>query len=971
MRVLIIALDIYAKVGGGETVYRKLIAANPGIEFVYFRRHELPGAPRPPNARCVSLRYLRSIRAAPPIFPVARLESLRAASAYAASVAGQEFDIVELPDYFAFGEFLRDCLAFHRVRFRALVLAMHGNISASLNMRWSASGSEAVEASSLEYEQFVGADARYAISKRYALEWRARADLEVHLLDPLAIVGLPGPVPATPDRGKPDLYCIGRMEGRKGNDLFVEILRWLDRGTYGRAFHVGDDDYTPSGIFSRDILADIARVREVPVGFLASQDRAGLARIFQDRSVVVLPVRYDPFNLLALESLLSGCPTVVSSGAGVCDYLDEKLPGLPYVRIDLGNFYGAVPEIEAVLADYDGHRRRLAKELAQLREPPGGLALLAFYEEAIDRGRGRQTRERAQGREPVTFEEGLPSLLGHGLELVRRVVPERPRRAAGRLLHDPKAVLSDAATRLGIVNGARFAWDAVRSFRMNERFEAACLLPERSAAEIERKVHAIQDHGAGPVYRCNVWRELARLERLRGKNLVAATYELRLMRMLGGDVFGQLPAVTAALQRGGFDNVAIACKALYESPEHADERVYEFLQAASMRCRNSESREWQLLDDRRSGAPRVAVIVSLYNAASKLRLFLSALAQQTLVREKLVEIILVDSGSKTNEHEVVKDFLSTCPLNSVYARSAQRETIQAAWNRGIHLSRAPYLVFLGADETLYPEALQVLADELDGHPGADWVMANSLVTEVDERGVFRKDVMRYDRTGGTKDHAYLETCYLSWVGGMYRRSIHERFGYYDESFRAAGDTEFKNRVLPYINVRYVPRTLGLFLNYPDERTTASPVAEIEDARAWYIHRSPGGVKFAFEHRDPADAMRLFHASLGYRKSYATHISSDIEYACNLLRHVLDAGAEPGLAALHASLGELLQGLRRLEWADGSPPFASPAWLLARTWRDSRMRQRAHTRLLKGKAFPAYNVLNDNRFEQHSWLWDTS
>ena len=968
MRVLIVTPDIYGKVGGGETVYRKLIAANPDIEFVYFRRHELTGAPRPPNARCVSLRHVRSILTAQPIFPVARLESLRTANSYAGSVAGQEFDVVELPDYFAFGEFLRDCLAFHRVRFRALVLAMHGSISASLNMRWGASADEAVEASTLEYEQFVGADARYAISKRYVTEWRARADLEVHLLDPLAIVGLPAPAPATPDHGKPDLYCIGRMEGRKGNDLFVEILRWLDRGTYGRAFHVGDDDYTPSGTFSRNILTDIARVREVPVGFLASQDRTGLARIFQDRSVVVLPVRYDPFNLLALESLLSGCPTVVSSGAGVCDYLDENLPGLPYVRIDLGNFYGAVPEIEAVLADYDGHRHRLAKELAQLREPPGGLALLAFYKEAIDRG--RQTRERGQGREPVTFEEGLPSLSGHGLELVRRFAPERPRRAAGRLLRDPTGVLRHAATWLGISRDARVAWEAVRSSSMSSWFEATCLLPERNAAEIDRKVHAIQDPDAGPVYRCNVWRELARLERLRGNDLVAAAYDLRLMRMLGGDAFGQLAAVSAALQRGGFDNVALACKALYESPERAGERVYEFLQAQSVRWRKSEPREWQLMDDRRSGAPRVAVIVSLYNAAPKLRLFLTALAQQTLVRDRLVEIILVDSGSKTNELEVVKDFLSISPLNAVYARSAQRETIQAAWNRGIHLSRAPYLVFLGADETLYPDALKVLADELDGHPDVDWVMANSLVTEVDERGVFTKDVMRYDRTGGTKDHAYLETCYLSWVGGMYRRSIHERFGYYDESFRAAGDTEFKNRVLPYINVRHVPRMLGLFLNYPDERTTASPMAEIEDARAWYIHRSPGGVKFAFEHRDPADALLLFHASLGYRKSYATHISSDIEYACNLLRYALDAGAASGLVELHASVGELLQSLRRLEWANGSPPFPSPVWRLARTWRDSKMRQRAHTRLLKGKAFPAYDVFNDNRFEQHSWLWDT-
>ena len=82
----------------------------------------------------------------------------------------------------------------------------------------------------------------------------------------------------------------------------------------------------------------------------------------------------------------------------------------------------------------------------------------------------------------------------------------------------------------------------------------------------------------------------------------------------------------------------------------------------------------------------------------------------------------------TPERQALEAFLQHNPLNVVYARSHARETIQAAWNRGIGLARAPYLVFLGADETLYPETLEVLARELDENPDVDWVMSNSLVT---------------------------------------------------------------------------------------------------------------------------------------------------------------------------------------------------------------------------------------------------
>ena len=43
---------------------------------------------------------------------------------------------------------------------------------------------------------------------------------------------------------------------------------------------------------------------------------------------------------------------------------------------------------------------------------------------------------------------------------------------------------------------------------------------------------------------------------------------------------------------------------------------------------------------------------------------------------------------------------------------------------------------------------------------------------------YKNDVMKHVRDDAKKELTYLETCYTYWVGGMYRKSIHERFGYY-------------------------------------------------------------------------------------------------------------------------------------------------------------------------------------------------
>jgi len=496
---------------------------------------------------------------------------------------------------------------------------------------------------------------------------------------------------------------------------------------------------------------------------------------------------------------------------------------------------------------------------------------------------------------------------------------------------------------------------------------------EYSTERLREKLSEIYGNASSPLYRCNFWLDIARIERLLGNELMAVTYELRVLRLLGKDTMGLLPGVQETLRKNGFQNEAIVSEAMFGDSDLAEKRVYDYLKDAFQRNMVRKNKTWEVLEDHRSTrVPKVSIVVSLYKAADKLAFFLSALCQQSLLKIGDVEIVLVDSGSPADEHTVFNEYLKTTTLNAVYARSADRETIQSAWNRGIGLSRSPYLVFLGVDETLYPEALKTLAEELDTNPDIDWVMANSLVTAVEENGVYKHDIMPYIRDGANKDHTYLETCYLSWVGGMYRATLHERFGYYDESFGAAGDTEIKNRILPHIKVKFIPKTLGLFLNYPDGQTTASPKAEIEDLRAWYAHRTPGGVRYAFENRPIEDAEKLLCVALGYRKSYCGHMSSDIEYASYLAQYIIKTvSSNKAVNSLLPGFKIMLNQMREVEFTETYPTKLQSLSTLVKSWRSANRYQYRHRETLKSISWPCYGILNDNRYEQHSWLWKSN
>jgi glycosyltransferase involved in cell wall biosynthesis len=500
------------------------------------------------------------------------------------------------------------------------------------------------------------------------------------------------------------------------------------------------------------------------------------------------------------------------------------------------------------------------------------------------------------------------------------------------------------------------------------QYRRAYRLPESRPAEVKRKADRYRATVAKTRFnRVGLYRELARLEQAQGNLLTACLYGLRAMRLIGADAHGDLPWVRPALEQCGFPVEARVAEAMYGQEAGGHERCAELLREALQRGKQPPPPcDFEVFDDHRGPQPIVSVICSLYNAAAKLPTFLQALQTQTLNRAGRLELILLDSASPGTEHAALRQTPLAVPIPYLYVRTPERETIQTAWNRGITLARAPYLAFLGVDEAVVPDALDRLGAELDADPALDWVLGSSLVTEVDAHGFFLRDVMPYDRTGYTPDHVYLETCYLSWVGALYRRSIHERFGYYDGSFRAAGDTEFKNRVLPFLKTRAVPGVLGVFLNYPDERTTASPRAEIEDLRAWYLHRTIAGVRYAFRDRSPTELAKMLALACGYRKSYCRHVSTDVEYAAAAARVLEERQPEAPAPALAAGVDRLLAAYRALD--DITPVTTGRFAAVLRAARRTAAQVQAEHRAGGLLDAPEYRIHNDNRFEQHSDLW---
>ena len=1032
--ILILDTDLFHSIGGGQSVYARIIQGRPGDHFCYFRAVEAADALRPANTTAIPL---LSAYVGHGVGLAADLEGFlhdyvtcrNFAASVAATLPGQRIDVVDVPDYRPLGAFIRSAFQAEGIPVGMVALALHGTLSAAFKSNWPTGGDDRRVLASLrarEHLQFRAAEHRYAISAEYAETWRRYADMPVHLLDPLCVAGIPGR--ATPPLGgaAPDLAFIGRREKWKGPDLFLDLAWCLDRADYGRLILAGPDGPNRLGQSSEGPLATVAQHRDLEPEMPGGLDRAAIERLFAGRTLLLLPSRHDTFNLTVLEATLAGCPVIVSRHAGVARWLRERLPDLDWMTVDLDCSRVAAGTVTAVLRDYDLHRAQLAETLGRMSLAPDATSLAGVYCGApasdpramqvgvelsdlmaastlrLEDGRiaGQQ---RGMGWRTALFPARGVLRTGKRLVLTDPILRTwkrlpRPVRATVHAVRESAGVAYRAA-RQGDLRGAGWQTLAIllqrqaglsdRNFAQLKRLREQEALrsharkaPERTRRELTDKLaHLAGAVGTQHIDRVPLFRTMARLERKRGNDLIAATYLLRTLRWMGEDRRGDLPFVVATLAAHGFPREAEVARAMFAPMPEAERerRCLDLMRGAYEANRSKPDLPLAIVDDRRGAAqPRVAVIASLYNAADKLPTLLSMLARQSITQgaqnQGALEIVLVDSNSPSDERGAFQAFAAANPeLPIVFARSAKRETIQAAWNRGIKLSRAPYLSFLGADEGLQPDALRQLAAVLDYDSRVDWAMANSLVTSVDRGGIYESDVMPYDRHGYRQDLVYLETCYLSWVGGLYRRSIHDRFGYYDESYRAAGDTEFKNRIMPHISSVHVPRMLGVFNNYPEERTTQHPRAEIEDLRAWYLWRSAAGMRYAFALRPAEDVLALLRDCAGYRKSFCRHLSTDFDLADALGRYLLTRPDLPPGAEAAARAG--IEGLASLRALDCLP-------IEAKADRHGIARIRAGYRRLTAflglatrhraafglDAPPPYEAFNDNRFEQHWWAW---
>ncbi|MGC8490873.1 MAG: glycosyltransferase [Syntrophobacteraceae bacterium] len=206
--------------------------------------------------------------------------------------------------------------------------------------------------------------------------------------------------------------------------------------------------------------------------------------------------------------------------------------------------------------------------------------------------------------------------------------------------------------------------------------------------------------------------------------------------------------------------------------------------------------------------PLITAIVSTYNAERFLRGCLEDLEAQT-VSDK-VEILVIDSGSEQNERGIVEEFRQKYH-NIRYVRT-ERESLYAAWNRGIRLAAGKYITNANTDDRHRNDAFEIQLKTLEENPGVDLVYGDCFVSNK-----LNETFSENQKQEGLCYPVFFapDVLFRYQFGPqpMWRKGVHEQLGFFDERFRAAGDYEFNIRFCFQKKAMHIPEFLGLYLKH--------------------------------------------------------------------------------------------------------------------------------------------------------------
>ncbi len=247
--------------------------------------------------------------------------------------------------------------------------------------------------------------------------------------------------------------------------------------------------------------------------------------------------------------------------------------------------------------------------------------------------------------------------------------------------------------------------------------------------------------------------------------------------------------------------------------------------------------------------PKVSIITSMFKGEKHIDKFLSNLESQTVFEH--CEFIIVDAASPENEFPIIEKYMKKYS-NIKYIRLEEDPGIYGTWNIAIENSTGKYLSNANLDDIRSTNQIEVLVNCLEKNPKIDLAYSEAFVTEKENETFKNNSSAGRVYPISEFSNAAMVKC-LPGCMPVWRRSMHDKAGLFDESYKYAGDHEMWLRAVRNgCEFKKIKGTYGLYYMNPEGLSTSVRNQETrfkEEQRVFWEYTDIFGISETNKYRD--------------------------------------------------------------------------------------------------------------------------
>ena len=234
--------------------------------------------------------------------------------------------------------------------------------------------------------------------------------------------------------------------------------------------------------------------------------------------------------------------------------------------------------------------------------------------------------------------------------------------------------------------------------------------------------------------------------------------------------------------------------------------------------------------------PTVSCYCPVFKGGEFIKGYMEDMLAQTIFEE--VQFFILDCASPDGEAATIEPYTERYP-NIIYQRLDKDPGLYPAWNFCIKNTNGDFLTNWNVDDRKTPWSLEIMRDALVLDKDIDLVYGDTVIsTSPNEDWSNIKSTNTYicNETNNWKDLLQNNNPHCM---PMWRRTLHDRFGFFDESYLTASDADLWLKAAKNgAKMRKIHDTTGIYYHNPkgrssDPTTLKTMIEEVNEMRKKY------------------------------------------------------------------------------------------------------------------------------------------